>query len=239
MKTGIVSDIHGNLVALDAVLGDLRREGVDQVVCLGDVPAKGPYPHEVLERIRELGCVTVMGNTDASLLAVDLREQVEGLASDQRRLGEIFLWNLEQLTSDDRRFMEGFPLTATISLGDGKTLLCFHGSPRSCRDTILASTPTQDVEIMLREAPRADIYAGGHTHQQMLRAFGDATIINPGEIFGTRLGPVLGLTQYAIITVERGRLAVDFRRLTFDLQKVFSTARARKIPHVEWWVSNW
>ena len=63
----LIADIHGNLPALDAVLEELEREGVDQILCLGDV-AVGPQPTETLERVRELGCPVVMGNWDAYFL---------------------------------------------------------------------------------------------------------------------------------------------------------------------------
>ena len=63
MRVGLISDIHGNRLALDAVVSELEREGVDRIVCLGDV-AVGPQPAEALEGIRELGCPVVMGNWD-------------------------------------------------------------------------------------------------------------------------------------------------------------------------------
>jgi len=67
MRLAVISDVHGNSTALDAVMSELGREGVDEAVCLGDVSI-GPEPGEALERIRELGCPVIMGNWDAWLL---------------------------------------------------------------------------------------------------------------------------------------------------------------------------
>ncbi|MBI3286567.1 MAG: metallophosphoesterase family protein [Chloroflexi bacterium] len=68
MRVAIFSDIHGNLVALEAILAEIERERVDQMICLGDVAATGPQPAETLHRLRELNCPVVMGNTDARFL---------------------------------------------------------------------------------------------------------------------------------------------------------------------------
>lgn len=69
MKVALISDIHGNAVALEAALAAIEEEGVDRVVCLGDVAATGAQPRQVIRRLRELGCPVVMGNTDAQFLS--------------------------------------------------------------------------------------------------------------------------------------------------------------------------
>jgi predicted phosphodiesterase len=61
MRVALISDIHGNLVSLEAVLADIDREGVDQIVCLGDVAGLGPQPREILARLQALGCICIMG----------------------------------------------------------------------------------------------------------------------------------------------------------------------------------
>ncbi|MDQ3779247.1 MAG: metallophosphoesterase family protein [Chloroflexota bacterium] len=71
-RIGIIADIHGNLPAFEAVIAVLTAERVGTVVCLGDVAATGPQPHEVLARLRELNGPVVMGNADAALLDTDL-----------------------------------------------------------------------------------------------------------------------------------------------------------------------
>ena len=68
MRVALISDLHGNLVALDAVRADARRLGVDAVVCLGDVATLGPHPREVLAAVDELGTPTILGNHDEFLL---------------------------------------------------------------------------------------------------------------------------------------------------------------------------
>src|SRR5262249_26857569 len=74
----ILSDIHGNLPALDGVLAQIAAERIEHIVCLGDVATLGPQPHEVIVRLRGLGCPVVMGNTDADLLALAREESAKG-----------------------------------------------------------------------------------------------------------------------------------------------------------------
>jgi hypothetical protein len=71
-RIALISDIHANDIALRAVLGDIRRTGVDQVVCLGDVVDLGPEPNAVIEILAELGCPCILGNHDESMLNPEL-----------------------------------------------------------------------------------------------------------------------------------------------------------------------
>ena len=100
MRVGLISDIHGNRPALDAVLAELEREDVDQIVCLGDV-AVGPQPAEALTGVRELDCASVMGNWDAAFLG-DMPEPQNEIA---RMLVETAKWWAGFLSPTDRVFM--------------------------------------------------------------------------------------------------------------------------------------
>src|SRR5215207_5817952 len=98
MRVALISDIHGNLIALDAVLDDLEREQVDQIVCLGDVAEAGPQPAQVLARLRALSCITVMGNTDIQLLT---RAPNPPRDADTPRVNDIVQWCADQLSALD------------------------------------------------------------------------------------------------------------------------------------------
>src|SRR5215208_3803406 len=111
----LIADIHGNLAALDAVLDALQAEPPDQIVCLGDVAATGPQPHEVLRRLRELGCPMVMGNADAELL--DASPPAPEIDEDAHRIADISRWCEAQLDDADRAFLVSFQPTVEISLG--------------------------------------------------------------------------------------------------------------------------
>ena len=176
MRLALIADIHGNLPALDAVLAEIGREGVDRIVCLGDI-SLGPQPVETLERVRSLGCPVIMGNWDAWLL--DGMPQLDGQLGEV--LGDLRSWSAEQLSSEQRHPLTEFHPTVEVALPDGATLLAFHGSPRSFEDLILATTPDEEVEEMLA-GRTALVLAGGHTHFQLFRRFGESVLLNPGSI---------------------------------------------------------
>src|SRR5579859_1448601 len=139
MRIGLISDIHGNLLALEVVLQELAQEHVDHLICLGDVGALGPQPRAVIDRLRQLDCPVILGNTDAWLLNPPVATQAS--SENQHILYEITRWCADQLSADDQAYLKTFSPTLTRALDEERTLLCFHGSPRSFDDVIAAITP--------------------------------------------------------------------------------------------------
>ncbi|MCA9995710.1 MAG: metallophosphoesterase family protein [Anaerolineales bacterium] len=238
MKIAILSDIHGNLVALEAVLADIAHEAPDQMVCLGDVAATGPQPGEVLTRLRELGIPIVQGNTDEWLLNP---EPWGGDSDFYRRVCDIDLWNAGLLTAVDRAFLQTFQKTVTLDLG-GQSLLCFHGSPRHNKDIIVATIPDTELSSFL-DGLAATIFAGGHTHQPFARRYQDKLLLNPGSV-GMPYLRVNGQAQtppwaeYALLTDTNGRFSVDLRQVAVDVTAVHQAAFASGMPHAEWWIKH-
>lgn len=242
MRIAIISDIHGNLPALEAILADLHAQEVEQIVCLGDVAAFGPQPCEVLTRLRALDCPVVMGNTDEWLLNPTPHEARD---ENSQRVTEVEMWSARQLSAGDLDYLRSFCPTIELSLDGGATLLCFHGSPQSPIDVILPTTPDAGLERMLADC-QATVMAGGHTHAQMLRRYGEAALINPGSaglpyerdlITGRARNPARA--EYGIVGWERGTLAVEFRRVPFDVRELVRTALDSGMPHARWWAKDW
>ncbi|HEY7343150.1 MAG TPA: metallophosphoesterase family protein [Ktedonobacterales bacterium] len=238
MRVGLIADIHGNLIALETVLAELAREPLDQLVCLGDVAALGPQPAEALARLRTLGCSVVMGNTDAWLLMPP--SAMEGDRFD----AAITQWTRTQLTDDDRAYIASFAPVVELALGEGRTLLCFHGSPQSYDDVIVPTTPDDELSGMLGDT-QADILAGGHTHLQMLRRHGDAHLINVGSVGLAGVGAAtqknrhVGWAEYAVVDSDGDRLEISLRRTPLDVDRMVEAARASGMPEVEWWAGLW
>src|SRR5690242_7314767 len=99
MRVGVISDIHGNCLALDAVLADLQRHPVDRVVCLGDAIQGGPQPAETVQRLRDLACPIIMGTADAWLLT-GTETGSEGVSEQQLK---VRTWSLAQLSGANRQ----------------------------------------------------------------------------------------------------------------------------------------
>jgi predicted phosphodiesterase len=241
-KIAILSDIHGNLPALEAVLAAITAEDIERVVCLGDVATLGPQPREVIAQLRALACPVVMGNTDAVLLAPHAAEVP---ISDDWTNEDCDRWCAAQLTADDVAYLRTFQPTISLPLGAGMTLLCYHGSPRSYDERITAETPDAVLHEMLAQTP-ALLYVGGHTHQQLLRRHRDALVLNPGAVGFAKdtIPPGAPIrnpawAEYAVIAGDGGQLDVSLRRVPFDLDALFAAFDATGVPRATWRKGDW
>src|SRR5919106_612391 len=209
MRTALVSDVHGNAVALEAVLADLDREAVDQVIALGDMAQGGPQPAEVVDRVEALGWPVILGNADDFLL--DPAAGAEEASPSQL---EARAWSAERLET-----IRGYAPTLEAELGNGHTLLAFHGSSGSYDDFLFPATPEGVFRALLGNA-RASVLAGGHIHLQFLRRVGEALFVNPGSVGLSydheQAGEELRAdpwAAYAVIETDgAGGLGVAFRR---------------------------
>jgi predicted phosphodiesterase len=235
MRTALVSDVHGNAVALEAVLADLERNPVDQVVCLGDMIQGGSQPARVVQRLRAFAWPVVLGNADAFLLDADAGEEEK----TQRQLA-VREWTLAQIGADGVAFIETFRPTLDVPLGAKRMLHAFHGSPTSFDDIVLPHLEEDDFRRLLGPAA-ADVLAGGHVHLQWLRRYGESTFVNPGSV-GLAYDHaqaddedlrVDAIAEYARIDVEGDTLQIAFRRVPFGRDAVLAAIDASGMPHAD------
>jgi putative phosphoesterase len=229
VKTALISDIHGNAVALDAVLAELDA---DQVVCLGDAVQGGPQPTEVLDRLRDLGWPVVLGNADAFLLDPD---------AGPERFREVNDWTVSQLAPGHLDQIRSFVPRLNVEIGDQR-LLAFHGGPDDYDQILLPWTPIDELQAAFDPYP-ADLYAGGHTHQQFVRRVGDAQFVNPGSVglswdWDRRSNDELGVDRYACYAVLEER-SIEFRRVPFDVEPLLQLYREREVPGAEATIAEW
>jgi putative phosphoesterase len=210
-------DIHGNLPALEAVLDDVQRAGVNEIVIGGDV-VPGPMPHECLARLRaiDLPVYFIEGNGDREVLA-----QKHGIESTTipPRFREIMRWNAEQLQPDDEQLLGSWP--AVIRIGD--TLFC-HATPRNDTDIFTRLTPEEQL-LPLFAAVDASLVICGHTHMQFDRKLGRTRIVNAGSV-----GMPFGEPGAYWLLLAPG---VQLRRTMYDLDAAATRIRATSYPHAE------
>ena len=243
MRIALISDIHGNTVALDAVLVDLGS--ADVIGCLGDIAAGGPDPGGAIDRIAELECVVVQGNTDAGIVDVPdwWREpSLIGLPDAAVPGMEICVWGAEVVSASQRAFLAELPTTANVDVDRVSRLLAFHGSPRSIDDFIAATTPDAELHAMFARASH-ELLAGGHTHVPLVRRYGRQTIVNPGSVgmpfaeygFAGGVG-VLAHAAYALMTDRNGEVTIELRTVAVDNDRVLADVRRSDMPNAEWWL---
>jgi putative phosphoesterase len=242
MRIGFISDIHGNFTALQAVLDDIKKEGVDQIICLGDTVSLGPQPREVLDTLRELKSINIRGNHDAAILEPDKAahyEITEYLVPDLH-------WGRERLTKDDFEFIKSFKNTYELQFPNGIQLLAFHGSPLSTTHLIKATTDTSLLDEYF-VGQTAKVLIGGHSHIQMQRRYGDRLILNSGSVGNAfefayskgRIPSLLPWAEYAILKQSGNTFDVDLRRIYFDTQALVKIVEATDLPGKEWWLKQY
>jgi putative phosphoesterase len=240
MRIAIIADIHANLVALEAVLAQIERDAVAQIVCLGDLASRGPHPAAVVERVRALGIAAVRGNTDRRLPELRRDEIVDGRPE---WMVEVDRWCAAQLSNSDVAYMQALPESLRVALG-GIELFCCHGSPRSDEDNILPGTPVETLDAWLAGIT-SDVIVVGHTHESMVRRHRDITIVNPGSVgapFDRSLMPqhyrVLPWAEYALVSWAAGLLSVDLRRIALDVAELAQAAMQSGMPHNADWFAE-
>jgi predicted phosphodiesterase len=232
MRVALISDLHANELALDAVRRDIDRVGVDQVICLGDVATLGPRPNAVIQGLRDMGCPCIVGNHDAFLVDPELIHSY----TEAPIVVEAVDWCRDQLSSAELDFLRGFLPTLEIDLGSAAKLFLFHGSPASHMDDLLATTPEADLDRFLG-GHQAQIMAGGHTHVQMLRQHRGTLLVNPGslgqpfkEYVAGRTPTLLPHAEYATVEAVNGAISVTLRRVGLEKDALRRAAHSSDNP---------
>ncbi len=240
MRLALISDIHGNDVAFEAVAGELERLELDACVCLGDAVQGGAQPAEVVSRLRGLACPVVMGNADDFLLEIP-EESPEPI---KEQMLEVREWTLSQLSPEDVAFIRAFQPVVEVIVEPGTRLHAFHGSPSSFDDVLL---PWSDLEALEPfTGVDADLLAGGHTHLQWSRRIGDTLYVNPGSVglAYDRYQPeedfkLTAVAEFAIVTGGGSEPGVEFRRLPYSRERLLEAIRSSGRPAAESFAADW
>jgi putative phosphoesterase len=216
MRIAIISDVHANLAALEAI-----TEPYDLLLCLGDLVDYGPQPREALWWVRERACKVVRGNHDQALgydmdchCAPVMRE-----ASVTTRL-----WHTQLLNDDEKAYLRQLPVREYCDLG-GTTFLLAHASPTGDLYTYLRPEVSDEVLTEESRGVDTDFIFIGHTHLPMLRRLGKTTIVNPGSIGQPRHGG----PEASYVLWEDGD--IHFRRIPYDTKKTIATLERAPLPH--------
>ncbi len=205
MRVAILSDIHGNAVALDAVLADLAGRGpFDQVVVAGDLVWSGPRPREVIDRVLALRAAAVIrGNTDAFFDAAN-GEAPEG--KEPGRFAAHLAWMLGQLGPERAAYLRSLPFSHLISPAPGNDLLVVHANPHDLDRAITRRASDAELdELLLEEGqpPAWRALAFGHVHTPFVRGWRDRLLVNVASVGLPMDGD--RRAAYAILTWEPAR----------------------------------
>ena len=228
MRIAVVSDIHGNLTALDAVLADLQQTSPDLVLHGGDLADGGSSPIEVVDRIRDLGWQGVMGNTDEMLVWPNSLEESASQSSAPPALWEV----LRQIALATRSTLGDERMTWLRELPRVKTHEAFalvHGTPESCWRAPV--TDASDTELEAIYGPLGQpIVAFGHTHRPFIRSIAGhlRLLINTGSIGLSYDGDPRA--SYLILDWS----TPSIRRVEYNVERELKALASCGLPGAEW-----
>ncbi len=223
MRIAILSDIHGNLVGLDACLADLQAQGgADVTVVAGDLCMDGPKPKKVLQRLQDIGAKCLRGNTDRLVCTSDGSELSEIDEAERKQL----VWTREDLGEKWIAWLAALPFS--LRFGEpGNELLVVHANPSTDHDHLWPDADDDTLERLIGEE-QAAIIAFGHLHLPYVRAWRGRLLVNVASAGLPKDGdPRAG---YAILTQCSSGWEVKHRRVAFDVKKVATQLADCGIP---------
>ncbi len=227
-RVALLSDIHGNIVALEAVLADMERRGpFDQIIVAGDLAWSGPWPAEVVDRVQTLDAAVIQGNTDA-FFGSDLPEAPIG--KNAERFAALLAWMSQQLGPQRAAYLAGLPFSHRITPAPGHALLAVHANPSDLDRPIMPKTAKTDLDELLAADGDPDwaVLAFGHVHVPFVRQWDGRTLV---DIASVGL-PMDGDTRaaYAILTWKDQRWQVEHHRVLYDVRVVAHQMRMGGMP---------
>lgn len=233
MRIAILSDIHGNSVALQAALDDIEARGsVDEFWILGDLCAIGYDPIRVLEQLTELpNCIFIKGNADRYVSSFDLPPpSIEDATLDNNKinvLAEVFAnfsWTRGALDITGwTSWLRDLPFEHRLCLPDGTEVLLVHSQPGSDEDKGLNPSLTDDEVGDILQGINVRLVCVGHFHLPMHRHFHDMQIINPGSVGTTFMSQ--GKSHYALLDASDTGFDIKFYGVPYDVDRAIDIVR--------------
>jgi putative phosphoesterase len=227
MRVAVVTDVHGNLPALEAALSWAEALGVDALYCGGDLVGYGPRPNEVCALIEDRGIPTIYGNYDYAI-GRDLEDC--GCAyhtAHERALGQRSVdWTLANTDARSKAFMRGLPFDLRVDL-DGRRVRLAHGSPRKVNEYLFEDKPASLYERLAAQA-EADVLVFGHTHKPWIHEYGGVLFVNCGSVGKPKDGDPRG--AFAVLELADGRVEASIERVPYDAEAVAREVEAVGLP---------
>ena len=227
MKAAVVTDIHGNLPALAAVVGRIDELEIDTVYCGGDLVGYGPRPNEVCALAEDRGIPTIYGNYDYAI-ARDLEDC--GCAyrdAHERELGQLSVdWTLAHTNERSKAFMRALPFDLRFELG-GTRVRLVHGSPRKVNEYLFEDKPARTFE-RIAALSDTDVLVFGHTHKPWVHEYGGVLFVNCGAVGKPKDGDPRA--SFAVLTARDGAVDVSIERVPYDAAAVAREMREVGLP---------
>ena len=233
MKIAVISDIHGNLDALEAVLVDIKNEGCEKIFSLGDYAMAGPLPADTvnwfMENAEKENITMIQGNTDY-MIANYSENLYQNLTSKAPVMAEALKNDFMILSDEQKRFLKNLPTQKSIKI-EGVNLLLVHGSPRKNNEDILPTISMNELCEML-EGVNEDVILCGHTHLPCgFQTPNKKTVVNVGSV-GRPFTPE-PKSCYLKMTISGGNTLFEHRFVEYNNEAAANKLKRRKFNGVE------
>ncbi len=235
MKYALISDLHANLPALDAVLGDIDATGVDATLHLGDLVGYAPWPNEIVARLVERRIPGVAGNYDSTVARSYKHCGCRYEDAKQEELSHLsYAWTLANVSDETRHHLAALPFRMDVRpLGGhvaGPTLTLLHGN--NVLNTVYVTEDRSD-EFLERVgqgigARTGDVVAFGHTHKPWHRIVQGVHFVNAGSVGRPKDGD--WRAGYALVHMNETRVDVEFRRVAYDVERAATAILESALP---------
>ncbi len=215
MRLAVISDIHSNLAALQAVIEDLKSVRPDAVVVAGDFINRGPQPREVLVLLHECGWPRLRGNHEDYVIAQCREFEPGDLLANP--IWQPARWTAEQLDKRSEE-LESLPLTMTMQAPNGSDVLIAHGTPQVNSDGVFGKTTDDELRQMLGDEPPS-LFVCAHTHASLMRRVDETLIVNVGAVGLPFNGD--SRAQYGVFTWKAKGWQAELRALDYDREQTY------------------
>jgi|SRR5579883_2026192 predicted phosphodiesterase len=225
MRIAVISDIHGNQLALEAVLQDLERQPrCDQLVIAGDLCLNGPRPREVLQIVRGLRCPVIQGN-------VDLETVTQAPEKGEKKRNTVS-WTREEIGQEGVRYLAGLPFSYRVNNPGGRDLLIVHANPLNLEDALFPNADDEILEKLLEGLDeRVGALAFGHLHIAYTRRWRGLLLADVASCGVPRDEDLRA--AYGILTWQDGQWDAEIRRVPYDVQAVVKQIKSCGMPNAE------
>ena len=227
MRVAAITDIHGNLPALQAALAAIEQIGADEIYCGGDLVGYGPHANEVCALIEDLGIPTIYGNYDYAIGRELTDCGCAYITPHDRDLGQQSVdWTLVHTDARSKAFMRDLPFELRFAMGDQRVRLV-HGSPRKVNEYLLEDKP-ESLYTRLAASADCDVLVFGHTHKPWIHTYGGVQFVNCGSVGKPKDGDPRG--AFAILELVNGCVEASIQRVPYDAAGVARELEAVGLP---------
>ena len=228
MKIGVISDIHGNIKALNAVLEEFKKRNIEQILCCGDIIGIGPRPEETMKKVLEYKnkLIAVRGNHEQYLLK-GIPDTLHGrpMRDDERKFHQ---WTHSRLSEKSKKFLENLPCEKIIEINNKKIYITHYAYDEKQNFKRHILEPTLEESEELFSEIDADIILFGHTHKKIFNKSDNKWYINPGPLGCPR---TTNNAYFGILDIEDNNIKYENMYVEYDAQSVIKEIEELKYPY--------